>query len=179
MTNGKEPGMTNGCNFTLFKTVAGHTLTAKEIAALFGSGHTPLIQGFKSKKGSEFAAALKWGEGADKGRAVFEFQHRDLPCPVCGDSLRFRGSTSQQSGPSQSGPQDAPGAYVCPQCGYGIPQVFYQRKFSDEEVEKLLKEKATPVLEPFKKNETTFRAALELREGGKIAFNKLTVEVIK
>lgn len=179
MTNEKEPGMTNGCNFTLFKTVAGHTLTAKEIAALFGSGHTPLIQGFKSKKGSEFAAALKWGEGADKGRAVFEFQHRDLPCPVCGDSLRFRGSTSQQSGPSQSGPQDAPGAYVCPQCGYGIPQVFYQRKFSDEEVEKLLKEKATPVLEPFKKNETTFRAALELREGGKIAFNKLTVEVIK
>lgn len=31
---------------------------------------------------------------------------------------------------------------------------------------------------PFKKNDTTFRAALELREGGKIAFNKLTVEVI-
>ncbi|WP_458449568.1 DNA topoisomerase [Fibrobacter sp.] len=170
MTNGKEPGMTNDCNFTLFKTIAGHVLTAKEIAALFGSGHTPLIQGFKSKKGSEFAAALKWGEGADKGRAVFEFQHRDLPCPVCGGSLRFRGGTN---------PQDAPGAYVCPQCGYGIPQVFYQRKFSDEEVEKLLKDKATPVLEPFKKNETTFRAALELREGGKIAFNKLTVEVIK
>ena len=68
---------------------------------------------------------------------------------------------------------------MCPQCGYGIPQVFYQRKFTDEEVEKLLKEKATPVLEPFKKNDTTFRAALELREGGKIAFNKLTVEVIK
>ena len=179
MTNGKEPGMTNDCNFTLFKTIAGHTLTAKEIAALFGSGHTPLIQGFKSKKGSEFAAALKWGEGADKGRAVFEFQHRDLPCPVCGDSLRFRGSTSQQSGSSQSGPQDASGAYVCPQCGYGIPQVFYQRKFSDEEVEGLLKNKFTPVLEPFKKNETTFRAALELRDGGKLAFNKLTVEVIK
>ena len=157
------------CNFTLFKTIAGHALTSKEISALFTNGRTPLIQGFKSKKGSEFAAALKWGEGSDKGRAVFEFQHKDLPCPVCGDQLRFRGSTSQQSGP----------AYVCPQCNYGIPQVFYQRKFTDEEVEKLLKEKATPVLEPFKKNDTTFRAALELREGGKIAFNKLTVEVIK
>ena len=158
------------CNFTLFKTIAGHTLTAKEIAALFGSGHTPLIQGFKSKKGTEFAATLKWGEGADKGRAVFEFQHRDLPCPVCGDQLRFH-----------AGPQGTAetGAYVCPQCNYGIPQVFYQRKFSDDEVEKLLKEKTTPILEPFKKNETTFRAALELREGGKIAFNKLTVEVIK
>ena len=164
------------CNFTLFKTIAGHTLTAKEIAALFTNGHTPLIQGFKSKKGTEFAAALKWGEGADKGRAVFEFQHRDLPCPVCGGNLRFRGSTPQQSGPQGT---NETGAYVCPQCNYGIPQVFYQRKFSDEEIEELLKKKATPILEPFKKNETTFRAALELREGGKIAFNKLTVEVIE
>ncbi len=164
------------CNFTLFKAIAGHTLTAKEIAALFTSGHSPLIQGFKSKKGTEFAAALKWGEGADKGRAVFEFQHRDLPCPVCGGNLRFRGSTPQQSGPQGT---NETGAYVCPQCNYGIPQVFYQRKFSDEEIEELLKKKATPILEPFKKNETTFRAALELREGGKIAFNKLTVEVIE
>ena len=165
---GTGSGMTKACSFTLFKTIAGHALTACEIKELFTNGRTAPIQGFKSKKGSEFAAALKWGEGADKGRAVFEFQHKDLPCPVCGSNLRFRGSTN---------PQDA--AYVCPQCNYGIPQVFYQRKFTDEEIEKLLKEKATPVLEPFKKNETTFRAALELREGGKIAFNKLTVEVIK
>ncbi len=160
------------CNFTLFKTIAGHALTAKEIAALFGSGHTPLIQGFKSKKGTEFAAALKWGEGSDKGRAVFEFLHKDLPCPVCGDQLRFRSESSAQGA-------NETGAYVCPQCGYGIPQVFYQRKFSDEEVEGLLKNKFTSVLEPFKKNETSFRAALELRDGGKLAFNKLTVEVIK
>lgn len=160
------------CNFTLFKTIAEHTLTAKEIKELFTNGRTPLIQGFKSKKGTEFSAALKWGEGADKGRAVFEFQHRDLPCPVCGDQMRFRSGSSAQDASQDS-------AYVCPQCNYGIPQVFYQRKFSDEEVENLLKNRFTPVLEPFKKNETTFRAALELREGGKIAFNKLTVEVIK
>ena len=164
------------CNFTLFKTSAGHTLTAKEIAELFKNGRTPLIQKFKSKKGTEFAAALKWGEGADKGRTVFEFQHRDLPCPVCGDQLRFRSGTVNQDGTETSH-----AAYICmnPQCGYGIPQVFYQRKFTDEEVEGLLKNKFTPVLEPFKKNETTFRAALELREGGKLAFNKLTVEVIQ
>lgn len=164
------------CNFTLFKTIAGHTLTAKEIEELFKNGRTPLIQKFKSKKGIEFAATLKWGEGADKGRTVFEFQHRDLPCPVCGDQLRFRSGTVNQDGTETS-----QAAYICmnPQCGYGIPQVFYQRKFSDEEVEGLLKNKFTPVLEPFKKNETTFRAALELREGGKLAFNKLTVEVLQ
>ena len=164
---GQAPaGMTKACNFTLFKTIAGHALSATEIKDLFTSGHTQPIQGFKSKKGTEFTASLKWGEGEDKGRAVFEFQRRNLPCPVCGDNMHFR-----------NGPQES-GAYVCPQCGYGIPQVFYQRKFTDEEVENLLKNKFTPVLEPFKKNETTFRAALEIKENGKLAFNKLTVEVI-
>jgi DNA topoisomerase-3 len=176
MTSEKEAGMTKACNFTLFKNIAGHVLTAAEINELFTNGRTPLIQDFKSKKGTEFAACLKWGEGEDKGRAVFEFLHRNLPCPVCGDQLRFRSGKV-----NQDGTETTHAAYICmnPQCGYGIPQVFYQRKFSDEEVENLLKNKFTPVLEPFKKNDTTFRAALELREGGKIAFNKLTVEIIK
>ena len=162
------------CKFTLFKTVAGHALTAAEINELFTNGETPLIQDFKSKKGSDFAARLKWGEGENKGRTVFEFAHRNLPCPVCGDQLRFRTGTSNQGNGEANH-----AAYVCmnPQCGFGIPQVFYQRKFSDEEVEGLLKNKFTPVLEPFKKNDTTFRAALEIRDGGKLAFNKLTVEV--
>ena len=175
MTSEKEAGMTKACNFTLFKNIAGHVLTAAEINELFTNGRTPLIQDFKSKKGTEFAASLKWGEGEDKGRTVFEFLHRNLPCPVCGDQLRFRSGKV-----NQDGTETTHAAYICmnPQCGYGIPQVFYQRKFSDEEVENLLKNKFTPVLEPFKKNDTTFRAALELREGGKIAFNKLTVEVI-
>ncbi len=164
---------TDDCNFTLFKTVAGHMLTAAEIGELFTNGATPLIQDFKSKKGAVFTARLKWGEGADRGRAIFEFLHRNLPCPVCGDQLRFRSGTTSQGNETHA-------AFVCmnPQCGYGIPQIFYQRKFSDEEVEGLLKNKCTPVLEPFKKNDTTFRAALEIREGGKIGFNKLTVEVI-
>ncbi len=163
------------CKFTLFKTVAGHALTAAEINELFTNGETPLIQDFKSKKGSDFAARLKWGEGENKGHTVFEFAHRNLPCPVCGDQLRFRTGTSNQGNGEANH-----AAYVCmnPQCGFGIPQVFYQRKFSDEEVEGLLKNKFTPVLEPFKKNDTTFRAALEIRDGGKLAFNKLTVEVI-
>jgi DNA topoisomerase-3 len=166
----------NSCKFTLFKTIAGHTLTAEEIGELFTNGRTPLIQDFRSKKGTEFSASLKWGDGDEKGRAVFEFLQRDFPCPVCGDRLRFRSGTT--NGASAETPH---AVYICmnPQCGYGIPQIFYQRKFSDAEVEGLLKNKFTPILEPFQKNETTFRAALELREGGKIAFNKLTVEVIQ
>ncbi|MCQ2064198.1 MAG: topoisomerase C-terminal repeat-containing protein, partial [Fibrobacter sp.] len=164
------------CKFTLFKTVAGHTLTADEIRELFTNGATPLIQDFKSKKGTDFAATLKF---SPEGRAVFDFPRRDMPCPVCGDQLRFRSGSAPGAAPN-----DAPktlAAYICmnPQCGYGIPKIFYQREFSDAEIEGLLKNRFTPVLEPFKKNETTFRSALEIKENGKLAFNKLTVEVIK
>ena len=162
------------CNFTLFKSVAGKKLRVADIKALLTGGKTELLTGFKSKKGTEFDAYLKLGED---GRTNFEFVHRDLPCPCCGDQLRFRSGTTTQT---PNGEVQTLAAYVCmnPACNYGIPKTFFKREFSDEEVETLLKNKSTPILEPFKKNDTTFRAALELREGGKIAFNKLTVEVI-
>ncbi len=163
------------CNFTLFKSVAGKKLRVADIKALLTGGKTELLTGFKSKKGTEFYDYLKLGED---GRTNFEFVHRDLPCPCCGDQLRFRSGTTTQT---PNGEVQTLAAYVCmnPSCNYGIPKTFFKRDFSDEEVETLLKNKSTPILEPFKKNDTTFRAALELREGGKIAFNKLTVEVIK
>ncbi|MBO4829605.1 MAG: topoisomerase C-terminal repeat-containing protein [Fibrobacter sp.] len=164
------------CNFTLFKSVAGKKLRVADIKALLTGGKTELLTGFKSKKGTEFDAYVKLG--AD-GRTSFEFVHRDLPCPCCGDQLRFRSGVTTQGANGETTKTLA--AYVCmnPACNYGIPKTFFQRDFTDEEVETLLKNKSTPILEPFKKNDTTFRAALELREGGKIAFNKLTVEVIK
>ena len=185
-TGSAKPDAAEECKFTLFKTVAGHTLTADEIRELFTNGSTPLIQDFKSKKGTDFAATLKF---SPEGRAVFDFPKRNFPCPVCGDQLRFRSgiirgqqaSSADSASGTASSPSAVPAsAYVCmnPQCGYGIPKIFYQREFSDAEIEGLLKNRFTPVLEPFKKNETTFRSALEIKENGKLAFNKLTVEVI-
>ena len=164
------------CNWTLFKSMAGKKLRVADIKALLTDGKTELLTGFKSKKGTEFDAYVKLGTD---GRTSFEFVHRDLPCPCCGDQLRFRSGITTQGANGETTKTLA--AYVCmnPACNYGIPKTFFQRDFTDEEVETLLKNKSTPILEPFKKNDTTFRAALELREGGKIAFNKLTVEVIK
>ena len=160
------------CGFKTGHTIAGRMLSHSEMKQLLETRATPVLDGFISKKGTSFSAILKLDE---EFKTIFEFPKRafpkrDLPCPCCGDQLRFRKGTGEK-GENLS-------AFVCPQCGYGIPQVFYQRKFTDEEVEGLLKNKFTPVLEPFKKNETTFRAALEIKENGKLAFNKLTVEVI-
>ena len=160
------------CGFKTGHTIAGRMLSHSEMKQLLETRATPVLDGFISKKGTSFSAILKLDE---EFKTVFEFPKRafpkrDLPCPCCGDQLRFRKGTGEK-GENLS-------AFVCPQCGYTIPQVFYQRKFTDEEVEGLLKNKFTPILEPFKKNETTFRAALEIKENGKLAFNKLTVEVI-
>lgn len=168
-TDRDEQGNPCDCKFTLFKSVAGKKLRAADIKALLTGEKTELISGFKSKKGDTFDAFLKLDA---VGKVAFEFQRRDFPCPVCGDQLRYRKGSDEQ-GRNLS-------AYVCqnPHCNYGIPQVFYQREFTDDEMEALLKNKFSPVLEPFKKNETTFRAALEIGEGGKLGFNKLTVEVI-
>jgi len=169
-TDRDEQGNPCDCKFTLFKTVAGKKLRAADIKALLSGERTELLTGFKSKKGDTFDAFLKLGPD---GKTNFEFLRRDFPCPACGDQLRFcKGSDDQGRNLS---------AYVCrnPHCNYGIPQVFYQREFTDDEIEGLLKNKYTPVLEVFKKNDTKFRAALEMREGGKLAFNKLTVEVIE
>ena len=148
------------CKFTLFKTVAGKKLRAGDIKALLTDRKTEVLQGFKSKKGSTFDAILKLGED---GRTHFEFPRRNFPCPVCNDQLRFRNNV-----------------YACqnPHCGFGIPKVFYGRELSDDEVEKLLTDKISPVLEPFQKNETKFRAAIEIREGGKLGFHKESVEVL-
>ncbi|MBP5248285.1 MAG: topoisomerase C-terminal repeat-containing protein [Fibrobacter sp.] len=148
------------CKFTLFKTVAGKKLRAGDIKALLLNGKTELIQGFKSKKGSTFDAVLTLGED---GRTNFEFPRHHFPCPVCNDQLRFRNDM-----------------YACknPHCGFAIPKVFYGRELSDEEVEKLLTDKISQVLEPFQKGDTTFRAAIEIRDGGKLAFHKESVQVI-
>ena len=168
-TDRDEQGSPCDCKFTLFKTVAGKKLRSADIKALLCGEKTQTLSGFKSKKGESFDASLKLNNA---GRIEFEFMHRDLPCPICADQLRFR-SASDANGNNVS-------AYICMNnlCNYSIPKVFYQREFKDDEVEELLKKRLTPVLEVFKKNDTKFRAALEIQERGKLAFIKQTIEVI-
>lgn len=47
-----------GCGFSLFREVAGYTLTESEIAALLRDARTPVIDGFIAKSGKTFSAAL-------------------------------------------------------------------------------------------------------------------------
>ena len=59
-----------GCDFVVWKEVAGKKLTAKQIHTLIAKGKTGVIKGFKSKKGHKFDARLKLGPEC---KAAFDF----------------------------------------------------------------------------------------------------------
>ncbi|MCQ2060948.1 MAG: DNA topoisomerase [Fibrobacter sp.] len=152
------------CGFKIGHTIAGRALSHCEMKQLLTEKHTDVLSGFISKKGTTFRAKLAFDEAS--GRAVFDFPPKGFPCPMCSGNLH-------------KVDVDGNALYGCDRCRYAIPAVYYQRPFSEEELLALVKDKQSPVLEGFKKNDTTFRAALSLKENGQIAFNKLTVEVIK
>ena len=59
-----------GCDFVVWKEMAGKKLTEKQIHTLIAKGKTGVIKGFKSKKGSKFDARLKLGP---EYKAAFDF----------------------------------------------------------------------------------------------------------
>ena len=59
-----------GCDFVVWKEMAGKKLTERQIQTLIAKGKTGIIKGFKSKKGSKFDARLKLGPEC---KAAFDF----------------------------------------------------------------------------------------------------------
>ena len=51
---------TNGCKFVLWKEMAGKTLTEKHLRQMIEKGKSEVIKGFKSKKGTDFDARVKY-----------------------------------------------------------------------------------------------------------------------
>ena len=63
---------TEGCGFSIWKTVAGKKLSAAQLGKLLDGGSTGKISGFKSKAGKDFSAKLRLA--ADKsGKVEFVF----------------------------------------------------------------------------------------------------------
>ncbi|MBQ8510717.1 MAG: topoisomerase C-terminal repeat-containing protein [Clostridia bacterium] len=59
----------DGCKFSVNGRILGVTIPLSAVRQLLTDGHTDVIDGFVSKKGSRFSARLKLAEG----RAVFDF----------------------------------------------------------------------------------------------------------
>jgi DNA topoisomerase III len=52
-------GWREGCKFAIWKTVSGKRLSEGQAKQLLKNGRTPQMQGFKTKAGKPYAAALK------------------------------------------------------------------------------------------------------------------------
>jgi DNA topoisomerase-3 len=62
-------GWKEGCSFTIWKEIAGKKVTPKQAQSLLEKGRTGVLQGFRSRAGKAFSAALVLKDG----RVEFEF----------------------------------------------------------------------------------------------------------
>lgn len=67
-------GYKEGCKFVVWKEVAGKKVSEAQAVKLIKDGKTGLIKGFKSKKGNDFDAHLKYDKQENK--IVFEFAEK-------------------------------------------------------------------------------------------------------
>ncbi|MDR0605729.1 MAG: topoisomerase C-terminal repeat-containing protein, partial [Bacteroidales bacterium] len=61
------------CGLVVFRSISEKELSDKQVLELLTKGKTAIINGFKSKAGKVFAAALKFDENY---RVTFEFSER-------------------------------------------------------------------------------------------------------
>lgn len=65
-------GYKDGCKFIIWGTIAGRNISVAEAKALLTDGRTEVLEGFRSKKGTDFSARLK----LDHDKVGFEFEKR-------------------------------------------------------------------------------------------------------
>ncbi len=170
-------GAESGCHFALPRKVAGRTLSREEVAEYVKKGRTPVLEGFVSRRGRRFSAALVLGEN---GRHRWEFPSRGTSggsqplqdvgpvvdpeplgtCPVC----------------KKGNVITAEKAYVCSRaleeessCSFKLPRELAGRSISRSEAIDFVTKGKTEVLEGFvSRRGRPFKAALALTKNGKL-----------
>lgn len=173
-----------GCNLTIWKTVAHKRLTEKQAQLLMANGRTEKMQGFISKAGKKFAARLKFD---DEFKVVFEFDDR----PRNGSSS----PSAQQRPPEETvrSAADPWAALTCPKCrqgqiiegqrGFGcnryrqgcdfvVWKEMAGKKLTERQIQTLIAKGKTGVIKGFKsKKGGKFDARLRLGPECKAAFD--------
>lgn len=150
------------CEFKVWRTVAGRSLSNDEIETLIQDGALPSMEGFVSSSKKPFKAGLSFNLKEMKFEFVFE-KREETPkakmkeaCPKCNERLELDDRTC-----------------TCPGCGFKVWREIASRKISDGELRTLILEKTTPLLKGFKsKGGKVFSARLKLSEPyvGKVEF---------
>jgi hypothetical protein len=178
----KGSGPNRTCDFRTGKIILQRPIERAQIQKLLETGKTDLLDKFISKKGRPFKAYLAVHEG---GKVGFEFEPRErksrkesapkappvkldftgqLPlgkCPRCGGNVFETGT-----------------AFVCERaqapkkpCKFKVNKTILQRTIDKEQLQKLLTQRKTDLLEKFiSKSGKPFPAYLVLSDTGKVTF---------
>jgi DNA topoisomerase-3 len=162
------------CDFSLWKIVASRQLEIPEVEELISKRVIGPLQGFRSKMGKPFAAIIKlnaelkpefdFGQQNQDGQAAakvdFSGQQPLGQCPVCGSGV-------YESGMS----------YTCEKaarregCTFRLGKIMCQRPIEKEQVQKLLTQGRTDLLDKFiSKKGRPFKAFLVLGPDKKIGW---------
>ncbi|AKR38827.1 DNA topoisomerase [Bacillus cereus] len=165
LDRGKFFGCSNhpNCNTGLPKKIKDKTIPTVQVKKLFEENKTDVIKGFKSN-GKEFSAYLAFinGEVSFNLPTVEELSLGQ--CPKCqnGHILKrdtFFGCSAYQSG-----------------CNFAISAKIKEKKLSDSQVKKLLKNRVTDFIHGFKGEYGEFTAAIRLKEDLSICFERPTTD---
>ncbi len=175
-----------GCGFTIWKRVAGLKLAKTHIERLLGQGRTERIEGFTSKAGKPFAAALTLGEGfkvefdftdgprqnaapdragdtAAKRLAATPAEERpvldQLTCPKCGQGRIIEGRRGFGCNRYREG------------CDFVVWKELSGKRLTEKQIRALIGKGKTGLIKGFKgRSGRKFDARLRLDEQRKVVF---------
>ncbi len=157
------------CDFVLWKTMAGRQFDPAEVKTLLLDRHIGPLDGFRSKEGRPFSAAIKLGL---EGKPEFDFPtDREVPdftgktplhlCPVCHKGQVYETDTSYTCDLAV-GPEKT--------CNFRMSKTILQREVPLDQAMKLLSTGKTDLLPRFvSKKGRPFSAYLKL-DKGKVVF---------
>jgi len=162
------------CDFSIGKHPGGRTFEPAEVETLLTERQIGPLQGFISKMGRPFAAILRidgenklefdFGQRDEEAAEPVDFTgHASLgPCPKCGSQVFEHGMSyvcEKSVGPERN-------------CDFRSGKVILQQDIAAAQMQKLLTEGRTDLLEGFVSSRTNrkFKAFLTKGEGGKVGF---------
>jgi len=162
-----------GCKFSIWKTIASRPMEHEEILQLLTRKFLEPRDGFRSRRGDEFTAALEIDEAGKIAFVTEKSQEREkeagetdrddnviTKCPICQGTIH-----------------DTETAYVCrnnarSKCKARLPKEMCKRAITPEEARAFFEEGRTPLITDFiSKRNRPFKAHLVLNREGNRLFN--------
>ena len=164
-----------GCDYSLWKIVAGRQFEPAEIDTLITEGQIGPLTGFRNKMGRTFAAAIKLN---DNKEPEFDFG-QDKADAADAEPVDFSGQQSLGKCPKcAAGVYDHGTSYVCEKsvgpaktCDFRSGKIILQQPIDAAQMQKLLADGKTDLLKEFVSNRTRRKfSAYLVAKDGKVGF---------